>query len=95
MEKTDGEDVTESLGSAKSTPAEIFQEKDSFRADPEILSEMGAGRTGQTPGNTSTPEEAEETAGVADPKAHQIYEKARYSRLECTAEEAAYLKKRN
>ena len=53
------------------------------------------GGPGQTPGTTSTPEEAEETAGVADSKAHQIYEKARYSRLECTAEEAAYLKKRN
>ena len=49
--------------------------------------------TGLEPIPPRTPEEAERNAGVADETAHFLYEKARYSKAECTAEDAAYLKK--
>ena len=95
VEKTDGEDVTESLAPPKVLLPKFFRKKTASEQIRKYYRKWVLGGPGQTPGNTSTPEEAEETAGVADSKAHQIYEKARYSRLECTAEEAAYLKKRN
>ncbi len=47
-----------------------------------------------TPRLSAAPSEVEEEAGIRDAELHFLYEKARYSREECSAEEARRLKQR-
>ena len=92
-EKTEGGDVTESLAPPKIILPKFFRKKTPAEQIRKYYRKWVLGGPGQTPANTNTPEEAERNAGVADETAHLLYEKARYSRAECRAEDAAYLKK--
>lgn len=92
-EKTESGDVTESLAPPKIVLPKFFRKKTPGEQIRKYYRKWVLGGPGQTPANTNTPEEAERNAGVADETAHFLYEKARYSKAECTAEDAAYLKK--
>ena len=92
-EKTESGDVTESLAPPKIVLPKFFRKKTPGEQIRKYYRKWVLGGPGQTPTNTNTPEEAEKNAGVADETAHFLYEKARYSKAECTAEDAAYLKK--
>ena len=93
VEKTKGRCDREP-GSSKILLPKFFRKKTLQEQIRKYYRKWVLGGPGQTPGNTNTPEEAEETASVADPNgASDLTTKARYSKAECTAEDAAYLKK--
>ena len=94
-EKAESGDVTESLSPPKIILPKFFRKKTPAEQIRKYYRKWVLTGPGQTPANTDTPEEAERKAGVSDETVHLLYEKARYSRAECTTEDVAYLKKLN
>lgn len=88
------EDVMENLAPPKFSVPKLFRRRTPSEQIRKTYKKWILSGPGQTPGLASTPTEAEAEAKVQDEGLHDLYEKARYGREECTQDDLSRIRRR-
>lgn len=88
------EDVMESLAPPKFSMPKLFRKRTPTEQIRRYYKKWVLSGPGQVPGNALTPMEAEKEAKVQDGEIHDLYEKARYGKEECTAADLVRMRRK-